>query len=111
MKIDKNLNVILTTLGLVIVGLVVFTIFKADSSARNSNDAESSKTSKQKRSKKDMKSKREKNSDSDVRSQRADVATNSEINKNPNAGKILKFNSVEEAEKAIKQHETTCPYE
>jgi hypothetical protein len=111
MKIDKKLNVILTTLGLVIVGLVVFTIFKADSSARNSNDAESSRISKQKRSKKDMKSKQEKNSDSDVRSQKADVATNSEINKNPNAGKILKFNSVEEAEKAIKQHETTCPYE
>ncbi|MBB1124422.1 hypothetical protein [Limosilactobacillus albertensis] len=111
MKLDKVLNAILVTLGAVVVGLVAFTIFKPNSSSENSNYTESSRISRKNHSKKDVESSRKKTIDNRATSsQGTSITTDIESGKKPNAGKVLKFNSVEEAEAAIKQHEATCSY-
>ncbi|MFR0539618.1 hypothetical protein ACLUYF_08485 [Limosilactobacillus reuteri subsp. suis] len=111
MKVDKVLNIILISLGITLVGLVTFVGIRAnqDHATKHNNYAESSKVSNKSRSSKDT------TKSDEVTGNKLTTSSNtsyqfSEQKDKSNAGKVIKLNSVEEAEATIKQHEATCPY-
>ena len=111
MKVDKVLNIILISLGITVVGLVTFVGIRAnqDHATKHNNYAESSKVSNESKSSKDI------TKSDEVTGNKLTTSSNtsyqfSEQKDKSNAGKVIKLNSVEEAEATIKQHEATCPY-
>ena len=102
-----------STLGvlLTVVGLVTFVGIRAnqDHATKHNNYAESSKVGNNSKSSNNM-AKWNKITDNKLApSSSASYQFSKQKNKS-NAGKVIKLNSVEEAEATIKQHEATCPY-
>lgn len=111
MKVDKVLNIILILLGITVVGLVTFVGIRAnqDHATKHNNYAESSKVSNKSKSSKDTTKSDEVTGNKLTTSSNTSYQFSEQKNKS-NAGKVIKLNSVEEAETTIKQHEATCPY-
>ncbi|WP_260240950.1 hypothetical protein [Limosilactobacillus reuteri] len=107
MKIDKIINLILISLGITAVCLVAFAGIRSNQHHAKHNYAETSKTNAKKKSS----SETIKSSESDSEKENSESNQLSENHKDrPNAGKIIKLDSVEAAETTIKEHEATCPY-
>ncbi|WP_225417037.1 hypothetical protein [Limosilactobacillus reuteri] len=112
MKLDKILNIILISLGITVVGLVTFVGISAnqDHATKHSNYAGSSKVSNNSKSSNNT-AKSNKITDNKLAPSSSASYQFSEQKDKPNAGKVIKLNSVEEAEATIKQHEATCSYD
>lgn len=107
MKIEKIINLILISLGITAVCLVAFTGIRSNQHHSKYNYAESSKTNAKK------KSSSETIEPNEIDSEKGNNESNqlSENHKDrPNAGKIIKLDSVEAAETTIKEHKATCSY-
>lgn len=107
MKIEKIINFILISLGITAVCLVAFAGIRSNQHHSKYNYAESSKTNAKK------KSSSETIESNEIDSEKGNNESNqlSENHKDrPNAGKIIKLDSVEAAETTIKEHKATCSY-
>ena len=98
-------------MGITVVGLVTFVGISANQghATKHSNYAESSKVSNNSKSSNNT-AKSNKIPDNKLAPSSSASYQFSEQKDKPNAGKVIKLNSVEETEATIKQHETTCPY-
>lgn len=107
MKIEKIINLILISLGITAVCLVAFAGIRSNQHHAKHNYAESSKTNTTKKS--SSKATELSKSDSEKGNSKSNQFAANPKDR-PNAGKIIKLNSVEAAETTIKEHEATCPY-
>lgn len=109
MKIDKALNIVLILLGITAVCLVAFAGIRSNQhhSKQKNIYTESSKASDVKKSS----SKTTVSSENEQGELSSESGQLSEKHKDrPNAGKIIKLDSVEAVETTIKEHEATCSY-
>lgn len=111
-KTDKVINItMITTIGIIFVGCLIAFVPGHFNRSRSQIAISSATTSSKKKNVQSSHRSNNKEKEGSIAESDVVIAKNADSDKKPNAGKVLYFNTTDEANAAIKAHEASCPYE